>query len=201
MDENRTICPVCGAEKAAGSRECRCGYDFETDLYPKVSESPHSKMLVACKTCGREVSMTAPVCPGCGETVPGIHIKCPSCGSPSFVIDQQGYSIGKAAIGWLLLGALGLLGGLIGRKNVELVCVACGKRWVPDRFSETLSGNQAAAGASDRKECGCGREHARKKGSPDDGRAPLPDPEGCCVLLLAMTSAVSACAAVKYFTA
>jgi len=195
--ENVRNCPVCGAENAQDAMECGCGYNFETNLYPKVSESPYSGKIVPCKTCGREVSRTAPSCPGCGETVPGLYIKCPSCSSLSFVVEQQGYSIGKAAIGWLLLGGLGLLGGLIGRKNFELVCMACGKRWVPDS-SEFTGEPKKTQG------CCCGRDHGRpaKKGDPND-RAALPDPEGCCVLFFIFAAAAFAAGtvAIKLFAA
>jgi len=45
---------------------------------------------------------------------------------------QKGFGLGKAAVGALLLGPVGLLGGMLGRKKIELVCQACGYRWKPD---------------------------------------------------------------------
>jgi tellurium resistance protein TerD len=86
--------------------------------------------LKKCKTCGKDVSKTAPICPHCGESLPGIHIKCPICDSMSIAIGQKGFSLGKAAAGGILLGPLGLLGGLIGRKKIEIVCQACEYKWV-----------------------------------------------------------------------
>ncbi len=86
--------------------------------------------LKKCKTCGKEVSKTAPLCPHCGESLPGLHIKCPVCGSMSIGIGQKGFSLGKAAAGGILLGPVGLLGGLIGRKKVEIICQACEYKWV-----------------------------------------------------------------------
>ena len=88
--------------------------------------------LVECKTCGKEVSKTAPACPHCGESLPGLHVKCPKCGSMSVQIGQKGFGLGKAVVGGLLLGPVGLLGGMFGRKKAELVCQACGKKWNPD---------------------------------------------------------------------
>ncbi len=87
--------------------------------------------LVNCKTCGKQVSTTAPTCPHCGENAPGVHIRCPKCGSMNIASGQKGYGLGKAAAGGILLGPVGLLGGMIGRKKIELVCQDCGKGWDP----------------------------------------------------------------------
>jgi len=88
--------------------------------------------LTKCKTCGKEVSKTAPTCPHCGENLPGLPIECPECGSNSIRIDQKGFSLGKAAVGGILLGPVGLLGGMIGRKKIEFICQSCGQKWKPD---------------------------------------------------------------------
>ena len=88
--------------------------------------------MVNCKTCGKEVSKTAPTCPHCGEEAPGLHIKCPKCNSMNISTGKKGFGLGKAAGGLILLGPVGLLGGMIGRKKIELVCQACGKKWKPD---------------------------------------------------------------------
>jgi hypothetical protein len=92
------------------------------------SERPN---IVACKACGNQVSRTAPSCPRCGQNAPGLHIKCPKCFSMNFTIDARGFGLTNAAIGAVLLGTEGLLGGMVGRKQVEFVCQACGKRWKP----------------------------------------------------------------------
>ena len=87
--------------------------------------------LVTCKTCGKQVSKTAPTCPHCGENAPGLHIKCPSCQSMNIAPSEKGFSLGKAAAGAILLGPIGLFGGMFGRKNIEFVCQACGHKWKP----------------------------------------------------------------------
>ncbi|WKZ43336.1 MAG: hypothetical protein QY302_14660 [Anaerolineales bacterium] len=87
--------------------------------------------LVKCKTCGKDVSKTAPTCPHCGENAPGLRINCPACQSMSIATGEKGFSLGKAAAGALLLGPIGIAGGLLGRKNIEFVCQACGHRWKP----------------------------------------------------------------------
>lgn len=88
--------------------------------------------LVNCKTCGKEVSKTAPTCPHCGENAPGLHIKCPKCDSMNVSTGQKGFGLGKAAAGAILLGPIGLLGGMIGRKEAELVCQNCNHKWKLD---------------------------------------------------------------------
>ena len=54
--------------------------------------------------------------------------RCPMCGEFSKwnLVDQtkKGFSVGKAAVGGLLLGPVGLVGGALGKKKV---CYACGK--------------------------------------------------------------------------
>lgn len=43
----------------------------------------------------------------------------------------SGFSLGQAAVGGFLLWPLGLLAGMIGASQVELVCLRCGHRWAP----------------------------------------------------------------------
>jgi predicted RNA-binding Zn-ribbon protein involved in translation (DUF1610 family) len=88
--------------------------------------------IVPCRACGRDVSRTAPACPHCGESTPGLRVNCPKCRSISVAIGQKGFSVGKAAVGNLLFGPVGLVIGMKGAKNVELACAECGWRWTPD---------------------------------------------------------------------
>ena len=39
---------------------------------------------------------------------------------------KKGFSVGKAAVGGLLLGPIGLLGGALGKKKVWYACGKCG---------------------------------------------------------------------------
>lgn len=54
--------------------------------------------------------------------------RCPMCGEYDKWIkvdeSKSGFSVGKAAVGGLLLGPIGLLGGGLGKKKQ---CYACGK--------------------------------------------------------------------------
>lgn len=55
--------------------------------------------------------------------------KCPVCGSYSWIkvdTDKKGVSAGKAAVGGVLLGPIGLAAGLLGKKYSTYYCKACG---------------------------------------------------------------------------
>ena len=61
--------------------------------------------------------MSAPsTCPMCGESINWKKV------------DQQnkGFSVGKAAVGGILLGPVGLIGGALGKKKVYYYCGKCG---------------------------------------------------------------------------
>ena len=58
-------------------------------------------------------------------------IKCPKCGSTQITAKTKGFGLGKAAVGGLLLGPVGLLGGLIGSKKIKVICLNCGNEWTP----------------------------------------------------------------------
>ena len=56
---------------------------------------------------------------------------CPRCRSTQLSADKQGFGLGKAAVGGLLLGPLGLLGGAIGSNKVKITCMSCGHVFAP----------------------------------------------------------------------
>jgi tellurium resistance protein TerD len=64
------------------------------------------------------------------------EVKCPVCGSTQVMGQEKGYGLGKAAVGWVTLGPVGLLGGLVGSKKIRLGCLSCGHRWKPISLSE-----------------------------------------------------------------
>lgn len=57
-------------------------------------------------------------------------IKCPKCKSTQLTTNDKGFGLGKAAIGGALLGPVGLLGGVIGSKNIRITCLKCGHNWM-----------------------------------------------------------------------
>lgn len=62
--------------------------------------------------------------------------KCPMCGEVTkwVLVDDQrhGFSVGKAALGAIIVGPIGLLGGALGKKQYNYCCGSCG-------FSHTYS--------------------------------------------------------------
>ena len=60
-------------------------------------------------------------------SIPG---KCPMCGEIINwkKVDEQnkGFSVGKAAVGAVLFGPVGLVGGALGKKKVNYYCGKCG---------------------------------------------------------------------------
>lgn len=58
-------------------------------------------------------------------------IKCPKCGSAQITANQKGFSGGKAVAGAVLTGGIGLLGGLHGKNDIVITCLACGNTWAP----------------------------------------------------------------------
>lgn len=56
--------------------------------------------------------------------------KCPMCGEiykwKEVDVSNKGFSVGKAAIGGILLGPVGLLGGALGKKKKTYCCGNCG---------------------------------------------------------------------------
>lgn len=54
---------------------------------------------------------------------------CPKCASISVQPMKKGFSVGKAVVGGVLTGGIGLLAGTIGSKNIEMHCLKCGHKY------------------------------------------------------------------------
>lgn len=56
--------------------------------------------------------------------------KCPMCGEKTnwklVDVSRKGFSVGKAAVGAVLIGPLGLVGGALGKKKQYYYCGKCG---------------------------------------------------------------------------
>lgn len=56
--------------------------------------------------------------------------KCPMCGEhinwKLVDVSKKGFSVGKAAVGTVLLGPIGLVGGALGKKKQYYCCGKCG---------------------------------------------------------------------------
>lgn len=57
------------------------------------------------------------------------QVCCPKCKCTQIVGNKKGFGLGKAAMGGLLLGPVGLLGGVIGSGKVIVTCLNCGYKW------------------------------------------------------------------------
>jgi tellurium resistance protein TerD len=62
---------------------------------------------------------------------PDAPVRCPKCHSAQVTANKKGFGLGNAAVGGLLLGPVGLLGGLIGGSQIKITCLKCGHVFQP----------------------------------------------------------------------
>ncbi len=58
---------------------------------------------------------------------------CPKCGSTSITANKKGVGIGKAAVGAVVAGPIGLLAGGIGKNKITCTCLNCGHKFKPGK--------------------------------------------------------------------
>jgi len=58
---------------------------------------------------------------------------CSKCGSTSLSANKKGFGIGKAVVGGVLLGPVGLIAGNINAKKVKVTCLKCGYQFKAGR--------------------------------------------------------------------
>ncbi|MEK4509482.1 hypothetical protein [Paenibacillus sp. FSL K6-2524] len=119
-------CRVCGKRQAVSKNDCEeslNGYSINS--------------VVSCR-CGNSSTEIKVLDKG-NETI-SVNImtnnveeedliKCPKCKSTQITAGNKGFGLGKAAVGGLILGPVGLLGGIVGSKKVKITCLKCGHNW------------------------------------------------------------------------
>lgn len=55
--------------------------------------------------------------------------RCPKCKSRETTFNKEGFGVGKAAVGAILTGGIGLLAGGIGKNKIRITCMKCGHTW------------------------------------------------------------------------
>jgi tellurium resistance protein TerD len=76
------------------------------------------------------------------QTYSGENISCTRCHSTNVRTGQKGFGLGKAAVGGLILGPVGLLGGFIGKNKLKFTCNSCGNSWSPNQTDYADWANQ-----------------------------------------------------------
>ena len=109
--------------------------------------------LIKCPECGKEISDKAISCPNCGNPMNSQSVKvaevekseaylcCPHCGSREIHAEKKGYSGGKALAGFFVTGSIGLLAGTISSRDVDVTCLACGKKTKAGELKTVYTGN------------------------------------------------------------
>jgi DNA-directed RNA polymerase subunit M/transcription elongation factor TFIIS len=62
-------------------------------------------------------------------------VHCAKCGSSQIMATKKGFGVGKAAVGAVLLGPVGLVGGMISSNQLLLSCMKCGNQWEPSKIT------------------------------------------------------------------
>lgn len=116
-----------------GKRICTI-CDIKPGICPNCGSQLRTNKAQQCKVCKaswREISPSSEI--ESIKTDSSNEIKCPKCKSKSITANKEGFGLGKAVVGGVLTGGVGLLGGFIGSNKIRLTCLNCGHIWKPGK--------------------------------------------------------------------
>lgn len=70
--------------------------------------------------------------------------KCPKCNSIEITTGSQGFGAGKAVVGAVAVGPLGLVAGAVGKNKTMNRCGSCGNTWNPAKAHAKTQSAKAA---------------------------------------------------------
>lgn len=78
--------------------------------------------------------LSPPVIPSVAQAIdPDAPVRCPRCHSSQVTANKTGFGLRGAAVGGVLLGPVGLLGGMFGSGKVKITCLRCGHTFQPGK--------------------------------------------------------------------
>lgn len=105
----------------------------KADFYSATTSFCTPKHEIKCPSCHRTHRRSVPIYTASMQEIctqePEKPLLCPHCGSGEFDIVKEGFDAGKAAIGGVLLGPIGLLAGASDSNNIQRICRRCGTRF------------------------------------------------------------------------
>lgn len=100
------------------ARENNCSVEEARRIIESQKTSPAEALLIVNEIEKRRREREGPS-----------TLTCPKCLSPHIAANKKGYGLGKAAVGGILTGGIGLLAGFIGSRKIYLTCLKCGHQW------------------------------------------------------------------------
>ena len=116
------ICPKCGKTIKGDAKFCGyCGKKIIASKSVPISSSTTPGKIISSFPESQQVS-TAKTSENENNAA-----KCKYCGSTSLQAMKRGAKVGRAVVGALLVGPLGIAAGGVGMNNIKIVCLNCGK--------------------------------------------------------------------------